>query len=207
MQTITFSPRGRPRVRSTSCTSSSRRSLRTRGRVTQLSRLGHGCGARSRCPRPARRVVRRWGRPGLRRHGRTAPAWVVRQQGEPCVRPYHTLCTTLAWVVYEQGAASGAPTGLGGVARRWVVREPGGHMGPPLVCLPSMNVAPTCCGVAQLVSQMLFRLRTSAGLSDAQPALQERKHLTKSGCVYESNLASSDRQEAISYQRGCISRA
>ena len=44
---------GQPPVRSTSCTSSRRLSLRTRGRVTPLSRLEHGRAARSRCRRPA----------------------------------------------------------------------------------------------------------------------------------------------------------
>ena len=48
------------RVRSTSCTSSSRCSLQTRGPARRSSRLGHGCAARSRCLRPARRPAMPW---------------------------------------------------------------------------------------------------------------------------------------------------
>ena len=39
--------------------------LRTRGRVTQLSRHGHGRAARLRCPSLARRPAMRWRRPGI----------------------------------------------------------------------------------------------------------------------------------------------
>lgn len=59
-RTITFSPRGRQRVQSTSSTSSSRRNPRTRGRATRSSRFGDGRTARSGSPTPAQRPLNTW---------------------------------------------------------------------------------------------------------------------------------------------------